>query len=219
MVETLCDSRSISNWLDNSNKKRLGHGVVDFKKVDDLVAKLQEWDGNVYSEGFSDPKSKGVRDTLMSFRKAYVSARLNEVKDDEEIAQTYKKKLEKMNKEKKETDFAQCHTLLVNILDEADAVLEKEKYLAGDAYSEADALLSTIVWRVRQTGRWKEEFEVQPDGNTAKFKNVKKWFDERIRSRDSWKGAFEMYSYQKNPLFAILPLLPSLIWWYLTGRI
>lgn len=172
------ETMDILKYVDELGDGPLGGDKVDRALVNDLVSKLHGWDGNLYAMANVDPSAKGVLATLSTFRTRVAQAQKAKAEKagDAELASQYNAKVASIAKSSAELqDPALIETNrkeLVQLLDEAEKLLEKSKFLAGPAYSMADVVMSTILFRIGTVNQTKLMLEPRPKLSTY-YKEIK----------------------------------------------
>ncbi|KAJ3301607.1 Ganglioside induced differentiation associated protein [Kappamyces sp. JEL0829] len=200
-------STDIILYLDSLDGKRLGQGEVDMARVDEWVSFLRSWDGNLYMLSHSPETLKSIMGAFNNYKVKYCEARAKEHPD---LAPHYKRKVEKMTHEPSQAEMQANQMEIESILSRSETTLISQPYLAGQAYSLADLLLTTILVRLHAAGTLKKELASRP--------SVSEWYS-RMKARPSFKKTFEAAFVQKVPGTAILPAVPKLIYTSLTGRV
>ncbi|KAJ1568289.1 Ganglioside induced differentiation associated protein [Nowakowskiella sp. JEL0078] len=195
----LLDSCSAVDYIDNFDGKPLGGENVNREIVDEWVGLANDWDGNVFNNAAMSESVKGITKSLKDYLVSFAEARKKENPDLKEI---YEKKIE-YQKEKanpSEAEIARAKSHLASMLEKADATLGSRPFLAGEAYSLADALFTAVLVRVLQ-GKQEEIYLNQ-------HTNVVKYFEE-IRKRPSFDKSFAaVLASSTGPK----KIIPALLW-------
>lgn len=231
-TRTLHETSEILKWIDNvwcggPNGKAvgpLGGSKVDRGLVESWTTRLHAWDGNLYAAVNIDETSRSILKPLGEFRLKTAQANLKraELSVDVELAQLYRDKIEEMVSTSAKKDNAELveanREELVSILDDAEAALSKNHsegvngdpiFLCGPAYSSADVLLTSILFRigtVNQTGLY-----LKPRPMLSAYYN-------QMKARPSFKKAFGPTISKANAAMLILPCVLRAKWAALTGR-
>jgi hypothetical protein len=195
-------------WTDEQKQGPLGGDKVDREFVREWVSKVDAWDGNFFVAAFGSLGAILKTTTEHKIKVAEANA-----KKYPELADLYTKKAAGMRaagdesgmKEKGEVNKAQ----LVALLDEAEARLSKTKYLAGDEYSNADAIFTPVLYRIPSVKLDKEL--IDPREHVKKY-----WLG--LKKRPSYKKCFGTADSQLSTAGLVLPALGKIYLSKLTGR-
>jgi glutathione S-transferase len=231
-LKTFHQTSEILHWVDHiwcggPNGKAygpLGGDKVDRDSVNDWTARLHAWDGNIFAAVNLDESTTSILKPLSVFRIKTAQAHLKraELAVDVELAQMYRNKLEEMASTASKKDDAQLVEVnrkeLVSLLDEAEAALNKSHsegskgeafFLCGKAYSSADVLLTTILFRIETVGQ---------TGLYLKPRPMLSAYYTQVKARLSFQKAFGSAISKASAAMTIVPCILKAKWAALTGR-
>lgn len=194
--EKITQSVEIIRWADRQGAP-LGGDSVDRAFVDEWLNKVNAWDGNLFAAA-NTPAGPALKvSTEYKVKVAEANAKKNP-----DMADLYKEKISTMTKNLIEnpSNKAVCdenRRQLVALLDEANARLATNKFLAGPAYSMADVIFTPVLYRIYQLKFDSEYLDPRP--------NIKRYYQE-LEKRPSYKAVFGT---SDNPLAAAGEVIPS----------
>jgi len=150
----LTETIDILKFADTGPRGPLGGDKVDRKLVDDLVSQLHSWDGNLWAYTHSGSSVASLIKDIDAY-KAKFAQRERERAEKEgktELANVYASKLKSMEAMRMRTSDAvaikQNEDELDSMLDRCEQLLGSGKnFLAGEAYSMADVVLTVVLYR------------------------------------------------------------------------
>ncbi|KAI8804917.1 hypothetical protein BJ742DRAFT_822012 [Cladochytrium replicatum] len=170
--KTYQDSVSASRYVDALDGKRLGEGIVDLKVVDEWVDLLATWDGNRFVRA-NGPA--GLQQAIKDGWNVKIKAAAENAKKHPELTALYEQKIKQLTHDINETpeEIKETNDLAASIIAKAEATLSKHKFLAGDAYSLADAHFTILLNLVAITDETKAKYIATQPKVAAYFDAVK----------------------------------------------
>lgn len=147
--KVITESRQILEYVDGLGGGPLGANSIDRQLVEQWLDKIDAWDGNLYAEANADATAQKIFRTIGKYRIKYAEARQRKNPD---LGEVYAEKIAAMKRasqnaadpSKVEANQKQLATLL----DDAEKQLTSTKFLAGDAYSVADVIMTPVLKRL-----------------------------------------------------------------------
>lgn len=195
--EKITDSVEIIRWADRQGAP-LGGDSVDRAFVDEWLNKVSAWDGNLFVAANTPGGAVLKVSTEYKIKVAEANAKKNPDMADlykEKISAMTKNLIENPNNEKVTEDNRKQ---LGALLDEANARLANNKYLAGPAYSMADVIFTPVLYRIYQLKFDSQYLDSRP--------NIKRYYQE-LEKRPSYKAVFGT---SDNPIAAAGEVIPSI---------
>ena len=194
--EKITSSVDIIRWADRQGDP-LGGDSVDRAFVEEWLNKVDAWDGNLFVAANTPGGAALKASTEYKVKVAEANAKKNP-----DLAELYQKKISTMQKNLIENPRNKAisdenRRQLVALLDEANARLVTNKFLAGPAYSAADVIFTPVLYRINQLKFDSEYIDPRP--------NVKAYYEELLK-RPSYKAVF---STSDNPVAAAGEVIPS----------
>lgn len=211
-TNTIAESLQIVRYVDNMHPGPLGGDGVDRKFIEDWGQRVDEWDGNLFMAVNASEGAKKVLGRLTDFRIRFAQARAAENPD---LQPVYERKIQSLHSAAAPPEHAKVHSndqLLLTLLDTAEARLAAAAaiasngelaWLAGGAYSQADVLLTVILFRIHMAKLQSRYIEPR------RFLSI---YCERVKERPSWKKAFGPALGPSGAIKLILPALGK-AWW------
>jgi glutathione S-transferase len=194
--EKITQSVEIIRWADRQGPP-LGGDSVDRAFIDEWLNKVNAWDGNLFAAA-NTPAGPALKvSTEYKIKIAEANAKKNP-----DMADVYKEKVSTMSKNLIEdpsnpTVCDENRKQLVALLDEANARLATNKFLAGPAYSMADVIFTPVLYRLHQ---------LKFDGEYLDSRPVIKRYYAELLKRPSYKAVFGT---SDNPLASAAEVIPS----------
>lgn len=197
---TITESLDIIKWTDEQPPGPLGGDKVDREFISEWMPKVDAWDGNTFLAAFGT--LGGVLKTTTEYKIKVAEANAKKYPD---LAELYNKKVAGMKaagekggeKEVGEANKAQ----LVAILDEAEARLTNNKYLAGEEYSIADVIFTVCLYRIPMVKLDQELIDPR-----EKVKNY--WAE--VKKRKSYKKVFGVSDSGLSTALLVAPVLAKI---------
>ncbi|KAI8802197.1 hypothetical protein BJ742DRAFT_873465 [Cladochytrium replicatum] len=183
--KTLTDSMSCSRYVDSADGKPLGSAEgVDAAKVDEWVDRIAQWDGNLFMRAQGSPTVLKVLAQANDFKIKFSAAR---AKEHPHLKEIYERKINALTNEGKpsEADIQANYDNLTDLITKAESALATSPYLAGPAYSLADAHFTVVIWRVHATS----PAAAAKFLDSAKYPKVNEYF-EKVKARPSYAKTF-----------------------------
>lgn len=207
------ESLEIVRYVDSLPPGPLGDDGVDRRFIEDWAQRVDEWDGNLFMAVNASEGTKKVLGQLSEFRIRYAQARAAEHPD---LRPVYERKVEAMRASAGAAGDAEKvssnEQRLLLLLDAAEARLAgaaaissqgEGSWLAGGAYSQADVLLSVVLFRICMAKL--ESRYIEP----RRFLSI---YLERIKQRPSWNKAFGPALGGSGALRHVVPAIGK-AWW------
>lgn len=205
--EKITESADIIRWADKQGTP-LGGDAVDRPFVDEWLSKVDAWDGNLFAAANSGAGAALKVSTTFKIKVAEANAQRNP-----DLAELYKQKIVSMQKtidEPTDTGIADANRKqLVGLLDEAETRLASGKFLAGPAYSAADAIFTPVLYRLYQLGKDKEYLASKP--------NIGRYYQE-LKKRPSYKTVFSVSDSGLSSAQQVLPAVGKILFSKVTGK-
>ncbi|KAG0627919.1 hypothetical protein M758_2G238000 [Ceratodon purpureus] len=194
--ENITQSVEIIRWADRQGSP-LGGDSVDRAFVDEWLNKVNAWDGNLFVAANTPGGAALKVSTEYKIKVAEANAKKNP-----DMADLYKEKISTMTKNLIDNPNNKAvsddnRKQLVALLDEANARLATNKYLAGPAYTMADVIFTPVLYRIYQLKFDSEYLDPRP--------NIKNYYQE-LEKRPSYKAVFGT---SDNPLAAAGEVIPA----------
>lgn len=206
--EKITESVEIIRWADRQGAP-LGGDSVDRAFVDEWLNKVDAWDGNLFAAANSPAGAALKYSTEYKFKVAEANAKRNP-----DMAELYKEKISTLKKNyiDEPNDEAVCDAnrqQLRVLLDEAETRLATNKFLAGPAYSAADAIFTPVIYRIYLLKKDGEYLSSRP--------NIKRYYEE-IKKRPSYKKVFSVSDSALASAGEVLPAVGQVLFATLTGK-
>lgn len=191
------ESVEIIRWADRQGAP-LGGDSVDRAFVDQWLNKVDSWDGNLFAAANTPAGAALKVSTEYKIKVAEANAKKNP-----DMAKLYEEKISTMRKNlienpSNESLAKENRAQLQALVDEAEARLTSNKFLAGDAYSAADVIFTPVLYRV---------YQLKKDGEFLDGKsNVARYYEE-LQQRPSYKTVFAT---SDSPLASAKEVVPSI---------
>lgn len=194
--QKITDSVEIVRWADRQGAP-LGGDSVDRAFVDEWLTKVSSWDGNLFVAANTPGGLALKASTEYKNKVAEANAKKNP-----DMADLYKEKISMMTKNlienpRNETVAEDNRRQLGALLDEANARLASNKFLAGPAYSMADVIFTPVLYRIHQLKFDSQYLDSRP--------NIRRYYQE-LEKRPSYNAVFGT---SDNPIAAAGEVLPS----------
>ncbi|GAX76724.1 hypothetical protein CEUSTIGMA_g4171.t1 [Chlamydomonas eustigma] len=223
--KVLNQTLDILRHIDALGDMPLGGDKVDRALANEFWETLHAWDGNLFAGANIKPAERGILESLSVYRTKVAEAEKKraEVSGDKELVAAYDAKIAEMASTRaltKDADsVAENKKALGALLDRAEGLLEKNSYLAGPAYSMADVLMTTILFRIGMVGQTKEWLQPRPKvryepgpkivGSRLQSRpKLSQYYNDKIKTRPSYRKVFGPPS---NKLTAASMILPCLL--------
>ena len=203
----ITESADIIRWADRQGTP-LGGDSVDRAFVNEWLEKVDAWDGNLFVAANS-----GASGALKFSAKHKIKVAEAHAKRNPELSELYKQKIVQM--ERSVTDMSDQPLVeknrgqLVSLLDESETILSSRKFIAGDAYSAADAIFTPVIYRIYLAKKEKEYVDTRP--------NLKRYYEE-MKKRPSYKKVFSVSDSGIGTASTILPALGKVLFTKATGK-
>lgn len=217
-ANSIADSLQIVRYVDALGSGPLGGDSVDRAFVEEWADRVAQWDGNLFLEANTSRKTRQTLEKLSTYRMKYAEARARE---HPELQEVYSRKIAAMK-----AVSAQVHDAalveaneqrLLGLLDSAEARLSASggvvgatassgftgPWLAGSAYSQADVLLTVVIFRIHM-GKLQSRY-IEPRPALLSFTR-------RVQQRPSWGQAFGPALSGLTTLRLMLPALIKASW-------
>lgn len=198
--KVITESADIVRYFDSLGDGPLGGAAVDKALVSEWIKEADMFDGNLFFAAFGPDSISKVLGPLQQYKMKVAEA---EAQRHPELADAYNKKIQSMKAAGAESsDAAKVEAnqqVLLGLLDKAETQLGKTKFLAGDAYSMADVVMTPALFRIHTVKKDTELIGPRP--------KVGEWYG-RVKQRPSFK---EVFGPAESPLTAAKLLVPSLI--------
>ncbi|XP_024393589.1 glutathione S-transferase TCHQD isoform X2 [Physcomitrium patens] len=205
--EKIVESADIIRWADSQGAP-LGGDSVDRAFVKEWLEKVDAWDGNLFAAANSSSSGAIKFGTKHKIKVAEANMKRNP-----DMAELYKKKIATMEAQLAEPDnreaVEQNLRQLAGLLDEAEARLSTNKFLAGDSYSAADCIFTPVIYRLFMVKKDKEFLEPRP--------NIQRYYDE-LKKRPSYKKVFGVADSGFCTAQTILPAFGKILLQKVTGK-
>lgn len=209
----LTESLECVRYIDGLGQGPMGGRNVDVAFVQQWGDQVDKWDGNLFMFANTDERGRGVLAMLNDFKVNYAKARAAENPDLRDI---YQRKAASLAAEtSKDMDQAAVQAndeRLFGLLDTAETRLKAAGpagWLAGAEYSQADVLLSVVLFRIAMAKQQARYIEPRPA--------VQSYYG-RVQARPSWKTAFGPALSSLGAAKLLAPALAKAWWAGLTGK-
>jgi glutathione S-transferase len=196
--DKITQSVEIIRWADRQGGAPLGGESVDRAFVDQWLNKVDAWDGNLFAAANTPAGAALKVSTEYKIKVAEANAKKNP-----DMAKLYEEKISTMRKSlienpSNESLAKENRAQLQALVDEAEARLTSNKFLAGDAYSAADVIFTPVLYRI---------YQLKKDSEFLNGKsNVARYYEE-LQQRPSYKTVFAT---SDSPLASAKEVVPSI---------
>jgi glutathione S-transferase len=182
----LTDSVDIVRYVDLLGN-HLGGDLVDKQLVDNWVSLIGRWDGNLFM--YSNMNNKGVAlfKTASSYRIKLCQTGM-QVRPD--LSDLYQQRIQGLKRCPTNEDIINNLVQLRLIVLRAEEQLRFTEYLAGDAYSMADVLMTVTLYCVNASGKLVDALQQCP--------NLCRYY-QQMKLRPSFNTAFSHTAHPASP--------------------